>query len=167
MYLSIAASNGVLMGILNRLFGYRWSVYVVRNGNELLYALHEHCPVPLTGYLLGYFKGRNEPVSPWSLHLNFNRTHEAFQLDSSYFLGSGDIQTSKLIGKIEEFDPKWRNRRGKEPVFMEMATKKVIPLSSIETPVTTESFQAMIDNVGKSEELDFYSIMDGVFGRKK
>ncbi len=30
------------MGFLNKLFGFRWSLYIVQNENQLTYAMHEH-----------------------------------------------------------------------------------------------------------------------------
>lgn len=152
------------MGFLNRLFGYRWSVYIVRNDNELLYALQEHCPITLTGYLTGYFKEGRDPVAPWSLHLNYNRTHQAFQLTSQHF--NGEMQSAELIQRIEDLDPKWRNRCGKEPVFIEPATKRVLPLSETTTSITAEGLQSMIDNAGKPPTTTYCSVMDEVFRRK-
>lgn len=36
------------MGFLNKLFGFRWSLYIVQNGNQLAYAMHEHSVIRLT-----------------------------------------------------------------------------------------------------------------------
>ena len=54
--------------------------------------------------------------------------------------------------------------KGAEPVFEEAATKKRIKISEY-TPGHID-IQAMFDNIDKPREVTFYSVMDGVFGKR-
>jgi len=115
------------MGFLNKLFGYRWSLYVIRNENELIYAMHEHSVIELIEWVLfGYFEKGLSPVEPWSLYLNFNKKHQRIKLGLQYF--NGRKINNELINQIQSIDPGWDIKRG-EPVFMEAATKKTLKIS--------------------------------------
>jgi|TARA_B110000503_G_scaffold20307_1_gene30496 hypothetical protein len=149
------------LGILNKLFGFRWSIYIVRNGNELVYAMHENSAMRMLGYIMGYYKNGNTPVKPWSLHLNFNKKHEAIKLESEHFTPDGEV-TSALIQQVSAIDPGWKVK-GNEPVFEEASTKKKIKIRA--HGAATIDLQAMIDNAGKPKEVTFYTVMDQVFGK--
>jgi hypothetical protein len=151
------------VGILSKLFGFRWSLYVVRNGNQLVFAMHENAVVRMLGYVMGYFAGGCEPVAPWSLHLNFNHKHRTIQLGSHHFTADGENVTSVLIREIEAIDPGWKVKGG-EPVFEEVATKKRLKIS--DRPAGRIDIQAMLDNVNKPPEVTFFSVMDEVFGKR-
>lgn len=153
------------MGILNlnRLFGFRWSLYVVRNGNQLVYAMHENAVIRMVGCVMGYFAGGREPVEPWSLHLNFNHKHQTIRLDSRHFTADGENVTPILIQEIQSIDPGW-NVKGGDPVFEEVATKKRIKIA--DRHIGRIDIQAMLDNIGRPREVTFFSVMDEVFGER-
>jgi hypothetical protein len=116
------------MGLLNKIFGYRWSLYIVKNQNELMYAMHENSVLRMVGYVMDYFKNGNEPKESWSLHLNFNKKHESFLLKPEHFTQDGNNITQALIQKIEVIDPNYQVK-GSEPIFVNTKTKKKLKLS--------------------------------------
>jgi hypothetical protein len=145
------------------LSGFRWSLYVVQNRNQLLYAMHEHSVMRIVGYVMHYFADGGKPVEPWGLYLNFNEKHQTIRLGSEHFTPDGSNVTPVLIRQIESIDPGWKVK-GAEPVFMEAATKKRIKLSEYE-PGNID-VQAMFDNINKPRERTFDSVMDEVFGKR-
>lgn len=151
------------MGFLNNLFGFRWSLYIVQNENQLAYAMHEHSVMRMLGYVMGYFSDGGRPVEPWSLYLNFNRKHQTIKLGAEHFSPDGEDVTPALIHRIESIDPGWKVK-GSEPVFEEAATRKRIKISEY-TPGQID-IQAMFDNIDKPRELTFYGVMDEVFGKR-
>lgn len=151
------------MGLLNRLFGFRWSLYIVRDGTKLAYAMHENSVARLAGYAMAYFAGGARPVPPWSLYLNFNRAHKTILLEPHHFTSDGENVTQALIAEIEAIDPGWKVK-GAEPIFEEAATKKRLKLS--EHPTGRIDVEAMLRNLDKPREITFYSVMDEVFGRQ-
>ena len=150
------------MGIFNKLFGFRWSLYIVQNENQLAYAMHEHSVMRIAGYVMGYFADGGKPVSPWSLYLNFNQKHTSFKLLPEHFTPDGENITAILIQQIESIDPDWQVK-GSEPVFEEAATKKRIKIS--EHTSGKIDIQAMLEKLNKPREITFYSIMYEVFGK--
>jgi hypothetical protein len=148
-----------IMSILNKLFGFRWSLYIVKNGNELVFAMHENSVFRIIGYVQGYFVGDASPKAPWSLHLNFNKTHTSIELTPAYF-SNGDL-TEDLMSEIERIDPGYRVK-GNEPVFIEAATKKQLPIA------LNLSVAEMIEarRADKPEETTFYTVMDLVFDKE-
>ena len=152
------------MGLMNKLFGFRWSLYVVHNGG-LAFAMHEHSVVRLVSYVISYFEGGKAPVEPWELYLNFNHKHQTIKLTPQHFTTDGENLTQLLIQQIESIDPGW-NVKGGEPVFEEAATKKKLKISDAPKSWSNESIQAMMDNLDKPKELTFFSVMDMVFGKR-
>lgn len=150
------------MGLLSKLFGFRWSLYVVRDGKNIAYAMHENSAVRIAGYVMGNFAGGARPVSPWSLYLNFNQTHKTILLQPHHFTHDGENVTPALIAEVEAIDPGWQVKGG-EPVFEEAATKKRLKIS--EHSQGNIDIEAMMRNVGKPREVTFYSVMDEVFGK--
>ena len=150
------------MGIFNKLFGFRWSLYIVRNENELVYAMHEHSVMRMIGSVMGYFANGGKPIEPWKLYLNFNKKHQKIKLDSEHFTPDGENVTNELIKEIESIDPGWKVPGG-EPVFVDARTKKQL---KIRRKINYNNLQKEIDNVGKPKEPTFFSIMDQVFGKK-
>lgn len=149
------------MGFLNKLLGFRWSIYIVKNGNELMYAMHGNSAMRMLGYLIGYFENGGSPVEPWSLHLNFNKKHESIKLEPEHFTSDGGVAPA-LIQQISSIDPGWKVK-GNEPVFEEAATKNKIKFNEYGSGKI--DLQAMIDNTGKPKEVTFYTVMDNVFGK--
>lgn len=151
------------MGFLNRLFGFRWSLYVVQNGNQLIYAMHENSVMRMIGYVEGYFSGGKSPVDPWSLFINFNHKHKAIKLGPEHFTPDGEDITPLLIQQIESIDPGWKVK-GNEPIFEEVATKKRLKI--MEHDVGQVDLHAMFDDVDKPRELTFFRVMDQVFSER-
>ena len=148
-------------GLLSLLFGFRWSLYVVRNGNELVYALHENSVIRIVGYVMGLFAGGAAPRPPWSLHLNFNRKNKSFELRPHHFSTSGDQLTTALMEEIQRIDPKYRVKGG-EPVFVDAKTRKQLRLLE---DVDYSDLQGMIDRLGEPRQPTFYSVMREIFGK--
>lgn len=154
------------MGLLNRLFGYRWSLYLVHDG-QLVYAMHQNSVIRILGYVMNYF-AKGEPVHPWTLHLNFNHKHQSIQLKRNHFSPDGNNLSRELISEIERIDPGYRVQGG-EPVFMYAPTKKVIPISAHGIDLNDLSVEAIQNSLEKmmnqeEEEPSYYSIMDEIFG---
>lgn len=150
------------MGFFNKLLGFRWSLYIVRDGKNLAYAMHENSVMRLAGYAMGYFIGGAQPVAPWSLYLNFNQTHKTIRLYPHHFTAAGENVTPALIAEVEAIDPGWRVK-GADPIFEEAATKKRLNIS--EHSLGNIDIQAMMRNLDQPREVTFYSVMDEVFGK--
>ena len=148
------------MGFLNKLFGFRWSLYIVQNGNQLAYAMHEHAVIGMIGYVMGYFADGGRPVEPWSLYLNFNHKHKSIKLEPEHFTPDGKNVIPLLIQQIESLDPGWKVKSG-EPIFEVPATKKRIKIQES----SHDFIQAAFGN--KPHELTFFRVMNNVFGKKR
>ena len=150
------------MGFLNKFFGYRWSLYIILNGDQIAFAMHEHSVLRIAGYVMDYFANGAKPVSPWSLVLNFNHKHQTIKLDSRHFTSDGESVTNALIQEIESIDPSWKVK-GSEPIFEDAATKKRLKITSHE--MGKIDIAEMIKNLDKPPEVTFFSVMDKVFGK--
>ena len=150
------------MGFLNKVLGYRWSLYIVLNGDQITFAMHEHSVLRIVGYVMSYFANGAKPVSPWSLVLNFNHKHQTIKLDSRHFTSDGENVTSLLIQEIEAIDPGWKVK-GSEPIFEEAATKKQLKISGYEIGKT--DITEYIKNFDKPPEITFFTVMEKVFGK--
>jgi hypothetical protein len=146
------------------MFGFRWSLYIVQNKNEILYAMHGNSVRAILGYVMGSFEDGARPVEPWSLYLNFNHIHQGIELKPEHFEadGTGTNLSPLLIQQIQLIDPGWRVR-GAEPRFEHAATRKSLKISDY--VVGNIDIQSMIDNIDKPRETTFFSVMDQVFGR--
>lgn len=149
------------MSIFNKIFGFRWSLYIVRDEDKTAYAMHENSVIRILGYIAGSFEGGANPVKPWSLVLNFNHSNKTIKLTSSHFTDEGDLSYS-LIREIEKIDPNYRVRDG-EPVFEEAGTRKRLKISDYQSGEI--GIQSMIDNFDKPQEVTFFSIIKMVFGK--
>ena len=158
------------MGLLNRLFGFRWSLYVVTDGNVLRYAMNWDSVMYMLGYVMGRYADGGRPVPPWSLHLNFNRKQQAFELLPEHFSPDGKQLSQALIRKIESIDPGWRVSGGRlmgdEPVVEECPSRRHIKVGS---KVGWTADKWMEDTrarlAGVPEEETFLRVLDRVFGR--
>lgn len=150
------------MSNTSSLFGSRWSLYFVKNSNEIAYAMHEDSPLRILGYVMKYYADGSEPVAPWSLHLNCNRKHQEIRLDASHFSRDGKNITHALLLLVAAIDPDWRVG-GSEPVFEDTVAKKRLPLTS----AVSEAAHAD-SHVGSTSSLEgptFGSVMNRIFGR--
>jgi|GEM_PF-1964452 len=154
------------MNLLSKLFGksigFRWSLYIVRDENRLVYAMHENSVIGIVGYVMGFYANGAKPVTPWSLYLNFNHKHQTIKLGPEHFTPDGENITSALIHAIEIIDPGWKVKGG-EPIFVEAATKKRIRISN--STLEHIDLQKILDNFDKPRDPTFFSIMDEVFGK--
>ncbi len=168
------------MNFMNKIFGYRWSLYIVKNGKELVYALHDNDWFRIIISIHKYFEKGLKPVHPWSLHLNFNKKHKNFILLPEHFTSEdNNYYTDLFIQELNKIDPKWKTsgRNSKvEPIFVEAATKKEIKISHVPTggfssligaDGDTSKFYEHMDALmnQKDKEPTFYDIMDDVFGK--
>jgi hypothetical protein len=152
------------MELLNKLLGFRWSLYVVHNGS-LVFAMHEDSALRMVSYVMSYFADGKMPVPPWELYLNFNHKHQTIKILPAHFTIDVKDFTPLLIHQIEAIDPGW-NVKGGEPVFEEAATKKKLKISGAPKSGSAEELQSMLDNIEKPKELTFFFIMDIVFGNR-
>ena len=150
------------MSLLNTSLGFRWSLYIVRDGNKIAYAMHENAVARLAGYAMGYFADGAKPVAPWSVYLNFNHAQKAILLEPKHFTSDGENLTQELLTEIQTIDPGWKVK-GAEPVFEEAATKRRLKIS--EHSAGRIDIEAMFRDIDKPKELTFYSVMDQVFGK--
>jgi hypothetical protein len=159
------------MGLLNRLFGFRWSLYVVTDGNVLHYAMNGNSVMYMLGYVMGRYADGGRPVPPWSLHLNFNRKQQAFELLPEHFSPDGKQLSQSLIRKIESIDPGWSVAGGRltggEPVFEELPSRRQIKVNSIADWTNPDKIMEYMRALaaGAPEEETFFRVMDRVFGR--
>lgn len=147
------------MGFFSNLFGFRWSLYIVRNGKQGVYAMHEHSVIRMLGYVMRYFADGGKPGDSWSLHLSYNRTHQTIKLIPEHFTSNGDSITPLLIKQIESLDPNWKVKGG-EPVFEECSTKKRLRITPDKIDI-----QERLANINKPRELTFFRVMNEVFGK--
>ena len=150
------------MGLRQRLFGFRWSLYIVHDGG-LVYALHEKSVIRIAGYVMGFYANGGRPAPPWSLHLNSNHKHRSFELRPDHFTADGQNVTRQLLADIEAIDPGYRVKGG-EPVFADMRTRKRIPLA--ERPDYSD-MAAVLRRASEPKPRTFYSTMREVFHGEK
>lgn len=148
------------MGFLDRFFATRWSLQLVQNEREVIYAMHEDSALRIVGYVMGYFEKGGRPNDDWGIYLKFNRKNKKIKLGQQHFTVDGRDITKILTQEIESIDPGNWKIRGSEPVFEEVSTKRRIKISEEGIDI-----QAMIENIGKPKELTFFSIMDEIFGK--
>ena len=148
------------MSLLSKIFGYRWSLYICKDG-QAMYEMHENSVIRIVGYVMGYFANGKTPITPWTLHLNFEKTHKGITLASEHFTEDGKNITPRLISDIEAIDSGYRVK-GAEPIFFEVSTKKKLIITE---RTDYSNMQTLIDNAGKPKEPTFYRIMDSVFGK--
>lgn len=152
------------MGLFNNLFGFRWSLYVVKNG-QLIFAMHEHSVLRMVGYVMAFFADGKAPVEPWELHLNFNHNNQTIKLTPKHFTNDGDDVSQLFIQQVGSIDPGWQVKGG-EPLFEEVATKKKLKIMDTPKDWSAASLQSMLDSIKEPKEVTFFSVMDMVFGNR-
>ncbi|MGI0133728.1 MAG: hypothetical protein ACREBW_02060 [Candidatus Micrarchaeaceae archaeon] len=148
------------MGVLDWIFGFRWSL-IVMHGQDNLYVLNENNAMCLAGFIMGFYGDGGEPVPPWSLHLCCNKFRRSFELRPEHFAADGRRATDLFTQQLEAIDPNWRVPHG-DPIFIEVATKRRIPLSNAPTLSDPKSFERMFTT--PKHQQTFYSVMRDVFG---
>ncbi len=151
------------MGFLSKLFGYRWSLYILNNG-QLAFAMHENSVIRIVGYVMGYFGKGGRPVPPWQLCLNFNRNNQIIELGAQHFPSAGGDVSPLLIQQIEAIDSGWQVRGG-EPVFEEASTRKRLKIGDEDFASGRIDIHKMLAEMQKSKDLSFHDVMDKVFGK--
>lgn len=114
--------------------GMPWSVYVIRNGNELIAAAHVASPIAALGVIGIWVEDYGDPVAPYSIGLNFNKDHTFVPLISENFDSFG-YPKNDLVSQLAIIDPKCLKRRSYEenpiPYFTEPATKRQLSQSVV------------------------------------
>ncbi len=64
------------MGFFNKLLGFRWSLYVVQDGNQLAYAMHEHSVMRMLGYSIVWKSGAKR-AAPRMLAVSYSVNADA------------------------------------------------------------------------------------------
>ena len=112
---------------LKRKLAAPWSVYVVRNENQLIALAISDRVVASLGNLLPFFERFGNPREPYRIALNFNPTHTVVWVDESSFVDGG-LEKS-FMKRLEEIDPKFLTRTGEAGVslqFVDPTTKQEI-----------------------------------------
>lgn len=149
-----------MKGLLNKLFGFRWSLYVCRDGKNLRYAMHEHSVIRMLGYVMNEYKDHGNPKPPWSIWLNFNKTNTAFELRREHFTPDGEYLSPKLLTQIESIDPKYRVRGG-EPIAIDVGRNRRMPISR---NIDLADLQSYIDNKDKAKSgMTFLDVLAELF----
>ena len=117
------------MGLLNKFFGYRWSLYVLKN-DELHYAMHNDSVIRIIGYIMGYFERNGNPKPPWTLRLNFNKDHNSIILNKNSFNENYDFPSKELMDQIKNIDPNFKVSGGEFKCINVINDKTEMPLSS-------------------------------------
>jgi hypothetical protein len=127
--------------------------------------MHENSVIRIVGYVMGYFANGARPAHPWSLHLNFNKSHKSFELIPEHFTPDGQNISRRLLDQIQAVDPGWKVPGG-EPVFIDARTKRQIKISE---SIDYSDIQGVLDRLHDEQpkEPTFYDIMDQVFGRER
>jgi hypothetical protein len=148
------------MGLLNKIFGYRWSLYLIMNEKEVRYAMHENNVMRILGYVMGYFEDGDSPKAPWSIELSFKGSQRRIRLQAIHFENNGTRVSEELMKQIEALDPNWQVAAS-TPVFEEFTTKKKLPITNF----GIENFDAssLIESMRRPAQTTFFSIMDTIF----
>lgn len=83
----------MIKNILNKYFGFRWSLYVLRNKTELGFALNSDNVGDLLGYIGGWIERYGEPKNNFSFAINFNKTNQVIHLNKNHFKINGEPTT--------------------------------------------------------------------------
>ena len=119
--------------ILSKYFGFRWSLYVLRNKKELGFAMHSQNVGDLLGYIGGWFERDGEPQNNYSFALNFNKTNKVIHLTKYHFKEDG-LPTNELWNLVRSIDKKFLGKphlKINEFNFINVATGKKVESSQI------------------------------------
>lgn len=161
------------MSFFKKKLGFRWSLYITVNDNQVIYAMHENAVINLVGHVMRRFSNGNKPTEPWSLYLNFNHTNQNIKLGPQHFSQDGERITPLLSQQIKSIDPGYQVPVG-DPVFVELATGKILKVLDDDTSdliniKTTQDMTKYLEqrmaNINKPKELTFFDILDQVFQR--
>jgi len=117
------------MGILNRFLGFKWSLYLIKNSNDLHLALHANHPLILLGFVMNRFSDRGEIAAPWGLYINHNVTNKLLQLHSKHFTSCGRGVTEQLKTQLASIDRNWTLGESTPPILVDPGTKNELDIS--------------------------------------
>ena len=141
---------------------YRWSIYIVKDPKEIHYFMHCDSVIKMIGYFLIQFCKYGPPPSPWRIYVNFNETHQSFQLTEDHFDSDNENISKKLVSDIKEIDYNYLNINSSMPLFYNAKTKKQIPL--------TRNLNNLFKKVNKTsirkETETFFSVLDRIYNQK-
>jgi hypothetical protein len=167
------------MGIFRKLFskltggGFRWSCFFIK-GDETVYSMHEHSVLRLVAPIMGHYHKGQIPQSPWMILLQFNKCKDPMQswimLSPDHFKKEGETVSELLTQEIAKIDPGWMVAGG-DPVIVEVATKKQIPLYDkgvtqvLKTHDHYKHFSQMMSDLesNKPKERTFHDILNEIF----
>lgn len=151
-----------MFGSLKNLFGkHTWSVLFILNNTNPIYALHDESAVRMLKYLGGYFE-RDFLRAGWTVMLQHNASKKQIPVEKAHFKNQGNDIALALLNQIEICESITKPK-GEGPIFIEIASKKKIPIPSPEEQQkelmrTENSFMKV------KKKLSFYTIMnDQVF----
>ncbi|MDB4668806.1 hypothetical protein OAF50_02655 [bacterium] len=167
------------MGIFRKLFskltggGFRWSCFFIK-GDETVYSMHEHSVLRLVAPIMGHYHKGQIPQSPWMILLQFNKCKDPMQswimLSPDHFKKEGETVSELLTQEIAKIDPGWMVAGG-DPVIVEVATKKQIPLydeshmQAIKSGNSLKYYSDLVRNFdsNKPKERTFHGILSEIF----
>lgn len=160
------------MGLLNKLFGARWSLYVCKYDKQLEYVMHGNCALGILSDLVPYYESGKTPVYPWSLYMNFNKKNQSFKIEQSHFKSSSSYSmnmfSNELINMIESMDPGNCNNFSDPIVFINAKTKEQIEIHG-SSEFNHNEFLANIELARRGIELPkkitFHTIMGEIFAQ--
>jgi len=119
------------MGLLSKLFGFRWSLYFSNQKKEIYCAMHYDSVVGLLHQIYRYFLEYGDPPKKWRLYLNFNKTDESILLKKEFFCE--DLCTDEFLKMINKIDPEFRKyppQTYSAPEFIDLVNNKSIKILS-------------------------------------
>ena len=155
------------MGLIKSIFrglsgklGYRWSLYICRENKTRYYVMHADSAHTILGYVMLQFGDGGQPVDPWELYLNFNKTNTYFKLGPEHFTNSGNDLSPALIAKLEEIGPDSK-MGGRGPVFVDVVKKRTLKMNE---NLSLEDIRER-NRSGKPKETTALDIIAMVFGQ--
>ena len=110
----------------------------------------------MLGYFSGYYERGRKPIAPWSLHLNFNKTHKSIELLPEHFESNG--VSPNLLVQIEAIDPRY-DVDFSQPMFEEVATRRKLSVTVDIARILADAERGIY-----RDTFDFFSVMKEVFG---
>jgi hypothetical protein len=154
----------MIKDFFNKLFGYRWSIYIATDQRDVHYIIHSDSVSKLLYMVSDFFIEKGDPKSPWNLHLVFNKKQQENEiLINKYFFDKGYLKIKDtLFNRIRDIDPEFENYVGigKEIVFIDVKNNKQLKLN----PIDYQNPQSVIDFMSnKPQEKTAVEILYDIF----
>ena len=117
-----------MYNIMNKLFGYRWSLYISDNNRVIHYAAHSDNVYTLLFAVAELFLDSGNPKEPWKIYINYNKKQKEILLDKELFTKDGFHGISReLIDKIRLLDNNFEKRLPDEkPIFIDLINNREV-----------------------------------------